>query len=625
MAGRSDVNAFSNGASSLKNWWPLIQGGIRRRPGTYYGADIGEDARLIPFVFNDTQKYLLVLYNGNLKAFDEGMNLLTTVGSCPWTGSELNNMNWAISGDTIIVVHKDMPPQRILRTGASSFTVNDFAFETHSSGYPIYQPYLKFVDTAVTLTPSGTTGSITITASSDVFVDSGATTHVGTFFRIGGKTVEITAVASATSATATVRETLGGTSATEDWDEQAFSSVRGYPRAVTFYEQRLWFAGTVDAPFNVWGSKASAVFNFDTGSADADDSIQYTLFGHFNEIRHLEDGRHLQIFTDQAECFAPQGTSSALTPTNFTIREQTPYGAAQNIRPRNMDGATLFLQSSNKTLREFVFQDTSQAYSSFGVSFLADHLITSPVDMDILYGTNTRPEQMALVVNSDGTIAVFHSARNEQVAGFLKWDTDGEFLRVAVVEQDVFFLVKRTINSSTKYYLEKLSLDEEEQWTDCGLNLTASPATDTFTGLGHLEGETVPVVTADNNYLGTFTVTSGQIVLDTDQEDIYVGLNYTPELKNMPVDIQFQDGSILNEMKRVAQVTLDLYESIHVSVEGYSLIIRSVTEDLSLPPTAVTGRREFALLGWDRQGVVTVQQVQPLPLTIRSMQLKVVI
>ena len=71
----------------------------------------------------------------------------------------------------------------------------------------------------------------------------------------------ITAYTNATTVTATVNETLANTTATTDWDEQSISTLRGYPQAVTFHANRLWFGGLYSKPANVLASKISEYFN----------------------------------------------------------------------------------------------------------------------------------------------------------------------------------------------------------------------------------------------------------------------------------------------------------------------------------------------------------------------------
>lgn len=465
MRMRTDLKAYFKAGKKARNVALYAQGGARRRPGTLYRADLGASTILHEYSFTEGQDYVLGFQNTKLLIFNASGTLLQTLTSQPWSLAQAKELTITASGDTIIVFHKDFWPKKILRTDATTFTSADFDFEEHTDGQPRYQPYFKFVADSVTLTPSATSGSgITVTASADVFVAG----HVNTIMRIGKKEVLITAVGGATSATATVRETLANTNANTDWDEQAFSSVRGHPRCGTFHDQRLYMAGSTDRPDAVIGSRVSAFSNFDIGDAEDAEGIDATVAGdNIAEIRHMVATRHLQMFTNGGEVFVPQNASSPITPTNIRFIPQTPYGCSQKVNPVKFDGSTLYLQRTGKVIREFVFNDTEQAYTSNAVSILSNHLINSCVDTAVLLGTQTRPEQYAFFVNentgsspdTDGTIAVFHSVRNEALAGWVQWNTDGDFESISQAGSSLFCATKRTVNDSVVYWLEQFDDD----------------------------------------------------------------------------------------------------------------------------------------------------------------------
>ena len=261
-------------------------------------------------------------------------------------------------------------------------------------------------------------------------------------------------------ANVTVRETLAATTAQAFWDEQTFSTRRGFPRATTFHDKRLCFAGSLDRPDGFWASRSNAYFNFDTGSATDSDAIDVSVTAdRVAEVRHLTSTRNLQVFTNGGELYVPQSSTSPLTPSNISFIGQTPYGCNQAVNPIKFDGATLFMQRTGKVVREYVFSDTEQSYTSGAVSLRSNHLIGTSVDGTAMLGTDDRPEQYAFFVKSDGDMAVFHSVRNEQLSGWVLWTTDGSFKSVTAVENKVFAAVERTINGSTVVWLEEFDWD----------------------------------------------------------------------------------------------------------------------------------------------------------------------
>jgi len=382
-------------------------------------------------------------------------------------------------GDTVFITHRNNPTVKIKRTSATTFACSLFAFDSHSSGYPRYQPYYKYEDSSVTLTPAATSGStVNITASSGIF-DSDSN-WVGKTIRIGGKEVDIASRTNTTIVVGNIRETLAGTSAESDWDEQLISSHRGYPQAVTFHDNRLWFGGIKSKPASVVASHVGDYFNFSLGTGLAAEGIDVAIGGDsVNEIRHFYSGSNLQIFTDSGEYIIPTSSdTSAITPSNIVFRRQTPYGCSRT-RPILFDGATLFTQKNGKAVREFIYSDSEAGYVATNIAVLANHLIDTPKDIAMISGSSTRPEQFAVFTNSgsthNGKLAIFHSIREEQIAGWTLWTTrNGDtFHSVTSANENLFCVGKRSLNGSTVYTLEKFA-DDDSTSLDCVTTSTIS-------------------------------------------------------------------------------------------------------------------------------------------------------
>ena len=275
------------------------------------------------------------------------------------------------------------------------------------------------------------------------------------------------------SATATSSAIGGGSprivtgAATTEFSEQSYSPLRGYPAAVTFHQNRLWFGGTLAQPDGIWGSKSGQFFNFDIGDADDNDALDLTAnVGEIFSIRHLVSNRDLQVFTTGAELFVQAPTDKPVTPANAQIRRQTPYGASF-VKPTVFDGATLFIQKTGSALREFLFTDSEAAYTSVAVSGLAPHLILDPVQMTSIKGALNRSESYAFLINNDGTIAVFYSVRGDQKAGWTLWDTEGTWHSICAVHERLFVVCARDDGSgTTKLFLEEFQTDMPMDFCD---------------------------------------------------------------------------------------------------------------------------------------------------------------
>ena len=478
---RTDAKAYFNGAQTLRNWYMMDSGGLMRRQGTTFKQTLPAEARLLPFVFSDDEVAIFALSNNRLDVYSSAGAVIQSnyTTNCNWTTAQLFELNIAQFGDTVFIAHRNNPTVKIKRTSATTFVGTLFAFDSHSSGYPRYQPYYKYADSGVTLNPAATSGStVNITASSAIFDTND--NWVGKTIRIGGKEIDIASRTSTTVVVGNIRETLDSADATAEWDEQLISSQRGYPQAITFHDNRLWLAGVKSKPSSVNASQVGDYFNFSVGTGLASHGIDVAIGGdQVNEIRHLYSSSNLQIFTDSGEYIIPTSSdTSAITPSNIVFRRQTPYGCSRT-RPILFDGASLYTQKNGKAVREFIYSDSEAGYVSTNISVLANHLIDSPKDIAMMSGSSTRPEQFAIFTNSgtthNGKLAVFHSIRDEGIAGWTLWTTrtGDTFHSVTSANEHLFCVGKRSLNGSTVYTLEKFGEDDSIS-LDCSSTSTLS-------------------------------------------------------------------------------------------------------------------------------------------------------
>ena len=421
--------------------------------------------------------------------------------------------------------------------------------------------------------------------------------------------------------------------ATTEFSEMSYSPLRGYPAAVTFHQNRLWFGGTLAQPDGIWGSKSGQFFNFDVGDASDNDALDLTAnVGEIFSIRHLVSNRDLQVFTTGAELFVQAPTDKPVTPANAQIRRQTPYGASF-VKPTVFDGATLFIQKTGSALREFLFTDSEAAYTSVAVSGLAPHLILDPVQMTSIKGALNRSESYAFLINNDGTIAVFYSVRGDQKAGWTLWDTQGTWHSICAVHERLFVVCARDDGSgTTKLFLEEFQTDMPMDFCD-----TFSGSSSAFGSLGsHFANDAVVKATNGNDFLGSFTVSGAAIdasAVKSGLSQAFIGYGFTPTLKTLPIDASIQGGPLTGEPRQIPKVVLDLFSTLAVSVQGPSdtsttrdLVIRNTTDSVSgglMERSSVTGKEEFRLLGYSRDPRVIVSQSFPLDLQINGMIVEV--
>lgn len=603
MMGRGDLSAYGNGAKCLQNVFIAPIGGVSRRAGLRHVDTARGRGRLIAFEFNTEQTYLLVLTDGWLDVFADGVRMAGL--ETPWTEAQLRQINWTQSADTLLVVHPEVSPRKLTRTGHASWTIAPWSF--HQADEVIAQPYHKFAEEAVTLQPSGTSGTVTLTASADHFVAG----HVGTRMRLQQKEVEITAVTSATQATAVVRQTLASTAATRDWEEQALSAVRGWPASVCFHQDRLVIGGSRDQPNRLWLSKSSDLFNFDLGEALDDEAIEFALLSdQVNAIRGVFSGRHLQVFTSGAEWMV---SGQPLTPTSIQLTRQTRVGSPvdRTVPPRDVDGATLFVSRNGRDLREFLFADVEQAYQSTDLTMLAKHIVRSPVDQD--YDSGRR---LYHVVMADGGLATLTVYRTEKVTAWTTHVTDGAFLSVAVVEGEVYFLVERGGTVRVERFDDALFVDAAL----CG---ASDGAKATWSGLDHLEGREVRVL-ADDATISRAVVAGGAVTLDHPARSVQVGLPFTHRIEPLPPVVQAAGGAGPGAVVRLIRAHFRLLDTQALTLDtgkGPSPVAfrRFGPDPLDGSLPSFSGDIQVRAIGWKRdafQPLWRIEQDTPLPCTV---------
>jgi hypothetical protein len=402
-----------------------------------------------------------------------------------------------------------------------------------------------------------------------------------------------------------------------NWEEQSYSTLRGFPGAVTFHQNRLWYGGTISQPDGLWASKSNEFFNFDTGEAADNDSIDIRAsIGEVNTIRHLVSNRDLQAFTTTDEFIVPAFVEKPTTPTNATIKRQTSFGSSF-VKPYVYDGATVYVQGSGEIVREMLFDDGQQAYTGQPISSLSSHLIKNPIQATTLAGGIDRAESYYFLVDADGTLAIFNSNRAEQRYGWTQFTSQGSFHSLCTVDTRVYAVVKFDKGDGTNKYI----LCEFDSSFNTDMAKTYSGSNGVFNVSADFANGAVLDVVSGTHYLGQFTVASGNIdvsAVDNSLSSAEIGFKFDVTLTTNPIDTATQQGVLSGEPRSLNKVIVDLSNTLSCSVNNKNLIIRQVTDDLSQARVAITGKKEFRLLGFSKDPQVTVSQSAPLSLQVNS-------
>lgn len=624
LLSRLDNDLYKNGLQKARNVYLNPEGYVSRREGLAYidGTTSDAEAVLIDFEYNTVQTYLLVFTAGQFKVYkNDVLQATVTSGSVgSLTLAQIKAMKWTQSADTLFLFLGDVQTIKITRTSDTVWTVASVAY----TNIPVY-PFsgVTVTSPAATLTPSATTGkSITLTASAAVF-NAG---HVGQYVSgHQGGVVFITSYTDSTHVVGDVQSDFANTTAiaSGNWDletgyEPVWSNTRGWPSCGVFYQGRFYVASSTARPQTIWGSKSGDFFNFNVGKGLDDDAIDVTIDDdQVNAILSLFPGRNLQVFTTGGEYYVPIEPTKPITPSQIQVVRSTTHGSLA-IQPVSVDGTTVFIERSGYVVRDFTFNELEQTYNADNISILSSHLIRNPVDMRLRRSTQTTPTDFLYMVNSDGTCAVFNSLRSQELRAWTLFETDGNFERVSVVDRSVYFVVKRNINGVDKRFIEKLDVTLK---TDCAKLQTAGSPTTSWSGLSHLNGETVKVI-GDNYILNDETVSSGSITVEEAVSSLEGGLMFAALIQTMPADIALGNGqTITANWKRIIYATIRLLNSRNIIVQAgrgtYRPAFRFVGSTLlDVPVPLFTGLKKVFTGGVNRDASITITQDDPLEFNI---------
>lgn len=423
-----------------------------------------------------------------------------------------------------------------------------------------------------------------------------------------------------------------------------FEGTGNYPRCVTFIEQRLAFASSTADPQAVWMSQSANYENFGYSSpAKASDAVTFRVKSRqINEIRGMIAIKGLMLLTSGAEWVVSGGSQSdAITPSSIRIDNQGYRGAAR-VQPIVVGNTVLFAQARGGVVRDFSYQFTEDSFVGKDLTVLARHLFEGKEIKAWAYAQ--APYSIVWVVLDDGSLVSLTYMKEHEVWGWTRHQSGAGavFEDVAVIAEgteDVpYFLVRRTIDGTTKRYIERLHTRAFEDvadafFVDCGLTYAGTAAT-IITGLDHLDGEEV-VALANGNVVRGLTVgavTGGiGVVLPNAATKVHIGLAMDVLLETLNLDLGQVNGlgTIQGRTKSIAQVTLRVEktrgifvgpydgsrDSVHLveykqrSTEAWNEAIRLYTGDVPITTP----------WDWNTNGRTVVRQFDPLPMSILAL------
>lgn len=613
-----DLQAYRNGAKLIRNCRQLPQGGVTRRDGGLALALLEhDDYQVEPFIFSGSQAYVFLFRHHAVDIWNKITRLPVTTVEGPWTAAQIEAGEVRVTQqlDKMIVAHPDFETRIITRTGASTFSLSTFRWSRSSDGTVIHQPYHKYAASTVKMSLSATAVGPAVATTTNSFFES---EHVGLKIRYRKKQMTVVSLIDATQANVTIDEVLPSMTADYDFDEQAFSALRGWARCFCLHQQRLWVGGGRDVPNQVWGSTIPDNFSMDLGTGEDDEAIKYGIYAdRVAEIVSMVSNDFLQIFCKHGEFYVPEPDSKALTPATFSIKPQSKFGSA-NLQARVFDGSTIFITAKAQGLREFIFDALQTSFASDALTFMSKSLLSGPRDLDVqMEGEGEEQESRAYVSNEDGTIAVLSKVRKENISGWSYWNTEGLYRRLGVIDSEVWAVVSRTVNGTTGTYLEVFD-------SDCRLDFSALASGAAATEWGPFDlhkGQEVHMRSGDL-YLGTATVDGdGMVETPIAVSELEIGLAYESEIQPLEQQVNQPDGITMGEPRRYVSLTAHLVDTIACRIKNRDLELDQ--DDPDVAPERYTGKFRAMLTGWGSAIDVSIKGSYPLPHTINALTIEV--
>lgn len=684
IAMRQDTDQYASGAKSLRNRRCLIGGGTVRRPGSVWQDDLEGAGILAEFVVNQTTQYIVVFNATRMDAYvrDTTTGELTAAGSltsCPWTASIYTEMDWVQSGNTMFLTHPDMPIQTITRTGASSWSRLAYAFFIGPASRP-EQPYLKVVNSLITLQPSALTGSVTLTASSAVFVAD----HVGQYIRYIGRTLLITGFTDSTHVTATVIETLPGTytltvassgvfavgQVVEGATSGAKGVITGIPDAthVTAVVTERLTSWTTENLVGPDGTSAISATASATPAAvtDWDEQIFGPVYGYPSCV---ELHRNRLLFGGHPA--APDYLFGSVIDNLYNFNVGTGGDADAIVESVGDAGASKIVQLHSAE-QLIVLTDHGPYYvpesaaSPFRPSSIAFFPFGSPwpvtatahskaFDNGVIFASGSliikaRPtgnlssawdaDELSLlsphVVKTPTRVAVTSNFGGDPERYAIWVNEDGTLAVMQMVEvqkirnftpwdTDGLYLSVASIGGDVYVSVQRTInativylLERMDQ--DVTLDASTEFATETELLAGTVETRYGPDailnVVTDDYHLGLYSALPASLP----GGPYVVGLNYEAVIETLPPAIDSAEGPAVGDLMRIVEANISVLSSARFAANGYELTAYQISDDLSLPPPRKNGMQRFQFMGWAREPTITITQTDPLPLEVLAIR-----
>ncbi len=655
---RCDIEKYLTSLRTMRNMLTMRHGGATNRAGFQFIQEVktsSKTVKLIPFIFNADQTYLLEFGDLYMRVYRDGAavtvsgvaayngataytigQLVVSVGInyyCiqagtgqtpassplywyPLTGSiyeiptpyalaDLAMLNYVQSADVITLMHPTYAVRELARTGHTSWTLSAVTFAP-SQAAPTAPTCSGVNGTAdlwkITAVKSETYEESLPTSAvgSDTVASSGSPRTIGWAAAAGAVEYNIYKksngdiygfVGTSVGTTFVDNGIEADITETPPSARNPFSSSTNYPSTGVYHQQRQGYANTTTDPEKAWFSKSGNFKNFTISSPlQDDDAVTFRLNSTLvNAIKHMIVLNKLIIFTSGGEWVVKGDDAGTLKPSAINADPVSYYGCG-DLRPLITGNDALYLQARGSVVRDFV-NDSIEGYSSDDLTIFSAHLFDGYEIVDWTY--QQTPHSIVWAVRDDGALLGFTYVRKQKMFAWHRHDTDGTFENVCAIpegnEDALYACIKRTINGTTKRYIERMNTRQigdiedlilmDSALTYDGRNTGAT--TMTLSGSGWTHTDTLTLTSSVAYFVvgdigkeihltgSDGTLIRAAITAYTDNQHVSV----TP---NAAVPVSMQAAAITDWGKAIKVITgLSHLEAKQVSVFGDGFVVAS--------------------------------------------------
>ena len=405
--------------------------------------------------------------------------------------------------------------------------------------------------------------------------------------------------------------------------EPIFNETYGYPRAITYFQQRLVLAGSKKYPNYIWLSRTGDESNFLTTTQDGDSFTVAASSEQLSNVLHLSQSRGIVVFCGGSELTI--NAQNSLSPTNANILEHTAYGTVQTIKPIKVGSELLFVQRGAERVRTLVYDYTTDGLVSNELSVLASHIGEEGGGFKE-FSYQQEPDSVIWFVMNNGKLATLTLDREQSVISWARHDIGGKVISIASLPSTtgadkVYFLVNRDGIVQIEQLQENLLLDTA---VELAVTHTEEGCAVTHSLIGIL-GDNVSAYYKDSTYTYAIPILQREgntihIECDVEVQTIYIGRKFTAKVSLLPPDISQAPTTSNPALFKVDHLNLYMYKTINPKVNGEIVELKDIDDDSLEKPKPFTGQRRISLDGWNTYDnfKLEITQDEPLPFHITA-------